>query len=131
MKGSCSWKFWSIEGLLKQKIPCKIYPATMKVFYSMKVIMHKQIRQIVQRKDWGICAPDCPKKPKLPQLYVIVINQTTKFPMNKTVMTYTVFTKYLSINIIVKLNNTNVTILSLGNSKSIDNAYSEYSNFLG
>ena len=61
----------------------------------------------------------------------MVINQSEKFPMNKTVMTYTVFTKYLSINIIVKLNNTNVTILSLGNSKSIDNAYSQYSNFLG
>ena len=61
----------------------------------------------------------------------MVINQPEKFPMNKTVMTYTVFTKYLSINIIVKLNNTNVTILSLGNSKSIDNAYSQYSNFLG
>ena len=56
----------------------------------------------------------------------MVINQPEKFPMNKTVMIYTVFTKYLSMNIIVKLNNTKVTILSLGNSKSIDNAYSEY-----
>ena len=49
MKGSCSWKFWSIEGLLKQKIPCKIYPATMKVFYSMKDVQVDKIDRIKER----------------------------------------------------------------------------------
>ena len=46
MKGSCSWKFWSIEGLLKQKIPCKIYPATMKAFIESVLLYESNHAQV-------------------------------------------------------------------------------------
>ena len=47
MKGSCSWKFWSIEGLLKQKIPCKIFPAT----YHESVLLYESNHAQVDKID--------------------------------------------------------------------------------
>ena len=47
MKGSCSWKFWSIEGLLKQKIPCKIYPAK----YHESVLLYESNHAKVDKID--------------------------------------------------------------------------------